>query len=226
MKEIWFLSFLLTCEYFFSCACLHQINWLTVISAILCQKANITTILTKADATSIAALNPTVYGSLVIGPDMTGAVELEGIKMITGDLICGDLPELTGISSSTLSIISGSLELRNLTSFSNLEFPSLEGLDRIEWQELPALFQPILTRKVKNLSTLYLSYTNLANLDKITPPSLVAISVHHNPLLRTFSIPLASNGSVDFDANAQLSDINLGNPVSVDRISMYGNFTS
>ena len=86
-----------------------------------------------ADASVLASSCPTIWGDLVIMPDASGDIDLDGVTNITGNLqtvnLAGNFPTtgITSIHSRTLRQMGG-LDIYSVPLLQNISFPNLESI--------------------------------------------------------------------------------------------------
>lgn len=181
-------------------------------SASVCSQAT-ATVNSAADATALANC-ATIAGSVLIGPNASGSIQLDGPQQITGDLICTDAGILTSLSSSTIGTIGGSFTLNNLTLLSTLGMSTLKSVKTINWSALPALSQLSFTAVVTKATSVTIQNTFLTSLDGINLQSVATLDVNNNNRLKTFSTQLANVTSLlSIASNGQFLDLQFPNLV-------------
>src|SRR5579871_4797964 len=86
-----------------------------------------------ADASILASSCPTIWGDLVIMPNASGDIDLNGVTNITGNLktadLVGNAPStgITSIHSRTLRQ-TGGLDIYSVPLLQNISFPNLESI--------------------------------------------------------------------------------------------------
>lgn len=175
---------------------------LAVAQTSICNQAT-ATINSQADATALAASCSTVNGAISIGSTVVGAISLDGIQQIKGDLSVIGAVNMTGLSGKDLNSIGGTMRLNRLTILSNLGFPQLTSVLGLDWQVLNALQQLGFTTGLRKAGTVLISDTQLTTLDGINLEQVESIDINNNPYLGTFRTQIANiTKSLNINANA------------------------
>ena len=116
----------------------------------------------SVDAQSIASCE-TYDGHVIIDSAASGSIELNGVRVISGDLTAANAKSLTSISADALETIQGSFALSNMDGLTSLQFPSLTAVNRIEWEGLPGLQNLDFTSRVTRANQVLVSNTSLKN---------------------------------------------------------------
>jgi len=171
-----------------------------------------TTIVTQADASGIASCS-TYKGDVIIDPTASGAIAIDGVQQITGDLTCQNAGQLTEISADQLGSIGGTFGLSNLTIMSTLAFSSLNTVNIIEWVGLPALQGLNFPQGISMANNVLISNTQLNTLSGIELQTVDNIDINNNPYLTTVNVNDITNitGSLNFAANAKDLSITFDN---------------
>jgi len=163
-----------------------------------------TTIVTQADASGIASCS-TYKGDVTIDPAASGAIAIDGVQQITGDLTCLNAGLLTEISADQLGSIGGTFGLSNLTIMSTLAFSSLNTVNIIEWVGLPALQGLNFPQGISMANNVLISNTQLNTLSGIELQTVDNMDINNNPYLNTVNVNDITNitGSLSFAANSK-----------------------
>lgn len=169
------------------------------------------TIHNAADATALATCS-TIKGSVLVAPDATGIISIDGPQQITGDLICNNATTLTELSSTTLGSIGGTFGLNGLTLISTLGMKALTSVGSIDWVALPALSALTFPAVVSSAKSVIVSNTFLSSLDGINLETVDTIQIDNNNRLKTFSTQVSNiTTSLMIFANGQQLDVSLPN---------------
>jgi len=169
----------------------------------ICSQAT-ATINSQADATALASSCSTVNGDISIGSTITGAISLDGIQQIKGDLSCIGAVNMTGLSGKDLNSIGGTMTLTSLTILSTLSFPSLTSVKSIQWAHLNGLQQLTFTQGISTADAIMITDTQLNSLDGINLQTVQSMDINNNPYLHLLSTQVANiTQSLTIDANAQ-----------------------
>jgi len=170
------------------------------------------TITSSADAAQIADCQ-TYDGDVIIDPSASGQVAINGVQQITGDLSCNNATQLTAITSDQLNSIGGVFSLTGLTILSTLQFDSLTGVNRINWVGLPALQSLNFAQGVSKSNQIYISNTQLNNINGIELTAVGSMDINNNPYLTSVNVNDLANvtTSLSFSANGRDLEISFPN---------------
>jgi hypothetical protein len=179
-------------------------------TASICSQST-ATINSQADATQYASCS-TISGSVLIGPDASGTVDLSGPQQITGDLVVSNAGQLTSFTSSSIGAIGGTFRMFNLTLLSTLSFTDLQKVGIIYWDSLPALSQLTFPSFVSQAKQVTITNTFLSTLDGINLMTVELLDINNNNRLKTFSTQVANiTTSVNIASNGRSLDISFPN---------------
>jgi hypothetical protein len=171
-------------------------------SAAICSQATVT-INSQADATQYASCS-TISGSVVLGPDASGIIALDGPSTITGDLTVNNASGLTEFSSASIGQIKGTFTLEDLTLLSTLQFNMLTAVKAISFVSLPALSSLLFPATVSSAKSVTISNTFLSTLDGINLDTVDTLQIDNNNHLTTFSTQVGNiTISAIINANGQ-----------------------
>ncbi|KAK5044957.1 hypothetical protein LTR84_010329 [Exophiala bonariae] len=162
------------------------------------------TIASSADAEQIA--DCTNYkGDVTIDSSASGTLQLNGVRQISGDLLCNNATQLTAITSDQLNTIGGSFSLTGLTILSTLSFDSLTGINKINWVGLPALQALNFAQSVDRANTVLISNTQLNNIEGIDLTAVSSLDINNNPYLTSVNVNSLKNvtTAISFSANGR-----------------------
>ncbi|EHY55726.1 cell wall protein Ecm33 [Exophiala dermatitidis] len=184
---------------------------LAATSADVCDGPSVT-IASTADATQIASCEK-YDGDVIIDPSASGTLAINGVQQISGDLICNNATQLTAITSDQLNSIGGTFNLTGLTILSTLQFDSLTAVNKINWVGLPALQSLNFNQGVSKSNTVYISNTQLNNVDGIELTAVSSIDINNNPYLTTVNVNDLTNvtTALSFSANGRDLEISFPN---------------
>lgn len=141
----------------------------------------------QSDATTIATSCKKFTGNIVIDEECGGAIDLNGIGEIDGNLIAEGATDLVALQGESLSTITGSMRLTGLTILSTLSFPALVKVDALEWTTLPSLDSLNFNGPVSQANRIFITDTHLTSLDGINLEQVKSFEVTNNAYLRTIS---------------------------------------
>lgn len=170
------------------------------------------TISSSADAQEIANCE-TYDGDVIIDSTASGQIAINGVQQITGDLTCNNATQLTAITSDQLGSIGGTFGLSGLTILSTLQFDSLTGVNRINWVGLPALQSLNFAQGVSRSNQIYISNTQLNNINGIELTAVGSMDINNNPYLTTVNVNDLANvtTALSFSANGRDLEISFPN---------------
>ncbi|KAI1629452.1 hypothetical protein EDD37DRAFT_645210 [Exophiala viscosa] len=170
------------------------------------------TIASSADASQIASCS-TYSGDVVIDSSAAGQIAIDGVQQIKGDLTCNNATQLTAITSDQLGTITGTFSLTGLTILSTLQFNSLNAVDVINWVGLPALQSLNFNQGVSEANEVYISNTELNNVDGIELTAVGTLNINNNPYLTDVNVNDLANvtSSLSFSANGKDLQISFPN---------------
>jgi len=162
------------------------------------------TIATSADAEQIASCE-TYDGNIIIDPSATGIISINGVQQITGDFTCVNATQLTSLTSDQINTIQGTWHLEDLTILSNLQFDSLTGVNNIRWVGLPALQSLNMAQGIQRANTVYISNTQLNNINGIELSAVASLDINNNFYLTDVNVNDLKNvtNALSFSANGR-----------------------
>jgi len=185
---------------------------LTVAASVAAQcSVSTTTVTASADAAGIAGCS-TYTGSISIATDAAGAISLDGIKVITGNLTVQNNPAISSLEANDLETIGG-FSLGNLTILSALTFPNINKVTSLNFTALPGLqYLTFGSTGITEASSVLITNTQLNTLEGLNLNSLDTININNNLFLRNVSLQLTSlSGSLDIEANGRNLDASFPN---------------
>ncbi|KIX05090.1 uncharacterized protein Z518_05962 [Rhinocladiella mackenziei CBS 650.93] len=170
------------------------------------------TIASSTDAEQIANCQ-TYDGDVIIDSTASGQVAINGVQQITGDFSCDNATQLTAITSDQLNSIGGTFSLTGLTILSTLQFDSLTAVNRINWVGLPALQSLNFAQGVSRSNQIYISNTQLNNINGIELTAVGNMDINNNPYLTSVNVNDLSNVTtfLSFSANGRDLEISFPN---------------
>lgn len=140
---------------------------------------------------------------MIIASTVNAAIAINGVQQITGDLTCMNAGSLTELSADQLGTIGGKFNLQNLTILSTLAFSSLNNVNEIYWQGLPALQGLNFPVGVSKAQNVLISNTQLNSLDGIELDTIGNFDIDNNPYLNTVNVNSITTitGSLTVSAN-------------------------
>jgi hypothetical protein len=191
----------------------------------LCAASTATiTINAAADATQIADCT-TVAGSVLIGPDASGTIDLSGPEAISGSLIGSSAPGLNVIMSTSLGSI-GTFKLFNLTALNTISLPGLTSVNTVDWTSLNALSTLTFTSTIKKASNITIHDTFISDFPGLNLTTVGLLDLVSNHRLNNFSTTVTSiSNGLNLADNGQNLDIRFPNLVWANNL-VFRNVTS
>lgn len=169
------------------------------------------TINSQADAGQYSGCKK-ISGSLVIGPNAPGTIDLSGPSEITGDLKVLNNGAIERFSSKDLTTVGGAFEMNNVTRLIGISLPKLTSVKTLKWQSLTRLETIDLT--LTKAEEVEVSDTFLKSLKGLDVTSVKKLNINNNRLLTSFSSSLANLGDeLILSANGINLDVSLPNLV-------------
>jgi hypothetical protein len=152
-------------------------------------------------------------GDVIIDPSASGQFQLNGVQQISGSLTCNNATQLTAITSDQLNQIGGTFSLTGLTILSTLQFDSLVGVNKVNWVGLPALQSLNMAQGISKANTVYISNTQLNNINGIELTAVGSMDINNNPYLTSVDVNDLKNvtTSLSFSANGRDLEISFPN---------------
>jgi hypothetical protein len=186
------------------------------------------------DAAALGSQCPTIWGNVLLGPNTSGTIDLDGVENITGSIGVtrdyGSLlnTHLTSIESSSLLQIGGSVDVHNASMVQSISLPKLEGLPyTFSLALLPALRRIDLS-SLQNCGTFFGIHGAPVLDNLIIPASVQAGSKYGVNIaytnLKSINGFTSSSGGVYIAENPQLSRVNLQMTETVMKVAANGTY--
>ncbi|KAJ5143996.1 uncharacterized protein N7515_002783 [Penicillium bovifimosum] len=171
-----------------------------------------TKIKTQSDADGINTCS-TLKGDVTIDKSFSGDLQLNGIKKITGGLLCSGGANVSSITASSLTSIGKGFDLEGLTTLTLLEFAELDSVGSINWEALPKLQSLNFAKGVTQAGDVSIANTGLTDLNGISLKTVGTFSIQNNRDLKTIDINNLQNATniISFSGNFDTLEINLPN---------------
>ncbi|KUJ09392.1 uncharacterized protein LY89DRAFT_286113 [Mollisia scopiformis] len=159
-----------------------------------------TTINSQADAKALSTCF-VIAGSVLVSTAVNGTISFDGPQNITGNLIADSADLLTGLSSSSLSNISGDIIITNLSNtFDVFNFPSLGSAGSLTLSSLPGLGS-VETLQGFTTKSMTISNTSLGSAPLLSNDTEI-LDINNNFRIGDLAFNLASiSTSLNFDSN-------------------------
>ena len=151
------------------------------------QCSGTTTISASVEATALAGC--TTYDGDVNIRAVDGAISLDGLNEITGDLTASVIDDMTGLSASSLQTVGGRLSVQYADLLATLSLPSLRNIGTLSLQELPNLTSIDAGEAgITNVTSITIRNTALTNLDWLRSSKVEDLRIEDNLNLTGFSL--------------------------------------
>jgi len=160
-------------------------------AAASCSISATATIQNAGDASAIATCK-TFSGSLALATGTSDPINIASVKVITGDLIAMNTPNITSFGADSLQQIGGDFTVNNCQILSTLAFPQLGSVGNMQLQALPNLNILGFTSTIQTAKTLNIQNTFLSTLDGINLQTVDSIYIANNRLLQDISFQVTN----------------------------------
>ncbi|KAL9078069.1 MAG: hypothetical protein Q9157_003008 [Trypethelium eluteriae] len=171
-----------------------------------------TTIQNAGDASQLSGC-PTYSGDIVIATGTSDNLDFGDLGSIDGSFTAVNVTQITQITANSLTSITQSFDLEQLTILATLNFPKLGSVGQLKWITLPALQGLNFGDPGLELATdVQISDTQLGSLDGINLMSVNTISIQENRYLNDIGIQLRHiNTSLTLLGNGNNLNVSLPN---------------
>lgn len=178
----------------------------------------------KATATAQTDLDvfascKTITGNLTITGEL-GSGAIANVQKIDGSLIIKNATQLVSFSADSISEITGSLELTDLTILTTASFGSLEKVSSINLITLPAI--STFNSKLSSADNIYISDTTLESVDGFSVLSKVStFNINNNRFLTSIQSSLKTvSDALSFQFNGDNATITLDELIWANNITL------
>ena len=183
-----------------------------------CSLGSSATATAQADLDKIASCtelsgNLTITGSL-------GSAALANVKKIDGSLKLYNATDLVNFSADSLTVVTGGLTLQDLTVLQSASFGSLQQVDSIVLQTLPAVSTFITNLQKANV--IQISDTTLESVDGFSTLKEVSeLNINNNRYLSSFNSSLESvSDSLQISFNGESTQVSFNDLVWANNITL------
>jgi len=173
----------------------------SIATAASCSSSDTLTIESQGDAAQLATC-VTYTGNIAISTSASGAISIDGVRSITGDLTIKNAPNITTFGASSLQSVGGTFTLDNCQVLGALNFPRLTSVGEIDFEGLPNLNSLGFGSTVSQCNTLNIQNTFLGSLDGINLQKVKSIYIANNRMLQSISFQVTNlAGSLTLESN-------------------------
>lgn len=186
------------------------------------------TLYNTSQATQITWTSSTISGHLAIASGFSGAVDLDGIEAILGDLRCEGAEGVTKIVGRSLMYINGTMSLDRMPGLSSLAFRELTSLGGIFWKALPAFTKAESNKQITHAPSISVYGAMLSSLDFVQPAAIDELYVGGNSFLDTLSFPttlISQEATIMIEGGRLPLYLDIGNVSKAEYIGLGGNFS-
>lgn len=183
-----------------------------------CSLGSSATATAQADLDKIAGCTE-ISGNLTIAGSL-GSAALANVKKIDGSLRLYNATDLVNFSADSLTVITGALNLQDLTLLESASFGSLQQVDSIVLQTLPAISTFITNLQKANV--IQISDTTLESVDGFSTLKEVSeLNINNNRYLSSFNSSLESvSDSLQISFNGESTQVSFNDLVWANNITL------
>ncbi|PCG95814.1 Hypothetical protein PENO1_071480 [Penicillium occitanis (nom. inval.)] len=159
------------------------------------QCSGTSTISTLATATDLASKCKSFDGDVRISSYEDGALSLDGVTEITGNINFGYNPNLTGVVANDLATIGQQLYVSSDENLVSLNFPSLLNLKEVWLYSLPNLTEFTTAANFVNITSILIEETGLTTIENLQPKYVSEVRIANNPSLQNISLPIINSSN-------------------------------
>lgn len=187
-------------------------------SADPCSIGSTATATAQTDLDAFASCK-TITGNLTVTGEL-GSAAIANVQKIDGSLIIKNATQLVSFAADSISEITGSLELTDLTILTTASFGSLEKVDTINLITLPAI--STFNSKLSSADNIYISDTTLESIDGFSVLNKVnSFNINNNLYLTSIQSSLETvSDSLSFQFNGDNTTIALDNLIWANNITL------
>lgn len=140
----------------------------------------------QSDAAALGACK-VFTGNIQIANHVEGGISFDGINEINGDFIANGVHNMTALTASQLTTITGTMKFTSLTKLNVLSMPKLTKVGAISWTTLNGLQRLGFDAKVTEAKTVFITDTALTSLEGINLAEVDNFEITNNAFLRKIS---------------------------------------
>lgn len=155
-----------------------------------------------AQTTSVAAC-ATFTGSIAIGDNIVGDLILDGIEVITNDLIVADAPSLSQLGALNLHTIEGTLRVENAPQLSTLALTNLTNIGTLNLTNTGSNLHGVDLPALGRADVVYINGTSLQTIDGLAIRNITGhLEITGNTALQSINLAIQNIGSgIDISSN-------------------------
>jgi hypothetical protein len=169
------------------------------------------TLQNAGDATGLASCS-TFSGSIAVATGTTDDIALDGIKVLNGNLIVNNVPNMKRLSASNMVELNGEMNLNVVERLYAVDFPLLKKVKSIKWIALANLLDIGFTAQVETAETITVINTALRSLKGINIQMAKKLEVTNNVFINEINMQLGNvSDSLTFADNNKQVKVSLPN---------------
>lgn len=182
------------------------------------------TLQSQGDADNIGSCT-TFSGSIAIATDVSVQMNIDGIQVITGDLVADNTVNLPALEANDLESIGGTFALTNMTLLTSLSFPQLSTVNTIQWVTLPRLNSLSFNNGVTKANSVNIFDSQLGSLEGLTLNTVSEMYISNNNQLQMINLPVKTISTafhVEFngrDMSVDLPNLVVANNMTLSNVS-------
>lgn len=183
-----------------------------------CSLGSSATATAQADLDKIASCTE-LSGNLTISGSL-GSAALANVKKIDGSLKLYNATDLVNFSADSLTVITGGLTLQDLTVLQSASFGSLQQVDSIILQTLPAI--STFSTNLQKANNIQISDTTLESVDGFSTLKEVSeLNINNNRYLSSFNSSLETvSDSLQISFNGESTQVSFNDLVWANNITL------
>ncbi|GAM41978.1 hypothetical protein TCE0_043f15543 [Talaromyces pinophilus] len=146
-------------------------------------------------STDLASKCKSFDGDVRISSYEDGALSLDGVTEITGNINFGYNPNLTGVVANDLATIGQQLYVSSDENLVSLNFPSLLNLKEVWLYSLPNLTEFTTAANFVNITSILIEETGLTTIENLQPKYVSEVRIANNPSLQNISLPIINSSN-------------------------------
>ena len=151
-------------------------------------------------------------GDIVIPTDATDDIRFNGLERIDGNLNISEVDQLSSVSSNSLRTVSDSFTIDTVMILSELSFPQLTPIGRLEMIGVPNLQENTLLDSLTSLRELSIINSGIEELEGFGLQTIEGITISNNNYLNRIILqPYNITGTLQIEANGRSLDISMPN---------------
>jgi hypothetical protein len=175
-----------------------------------CSASATKTIQNSGDASAIATCS-TFSGSIAVETGAAGPIDINGVKVIDGNLVVKNNTALRHLGADSVTEITGDFTLDDVQVLQEVNFPNLKTVNALRWNALPNLQALGFDQKITKASVIDIQNTQLQSLEGINVATVDEVKIANNRYVQTIAMQLG-NVTKSLVLEANNVDVNITFP--------------